>query len=116
MFGRRLSPLLLMAVTTIETLEEDTELSKENIEFIKNILGENSSITKVLCCWGNMIDDRPYLLQQSKVILRLIEEHKIPAFSMGLTQSGNPLHPAPMTVNTKLGGISNVKLLPYILR
>lgn len=86
-------------------------LAKQNVDFIKELLHSDSySISKVLCCWGNHIEDHKYLQNQAEKIISLVNEsgHKIQC--IGLTGFGNPFHPAPMTVNTTLGGIDNITL------
>ena len=90
------------------------DLAKQNVDFIRRLLkNESYSISKVLCCWGNHIEDHKYLQDQAEKIISLVNEsgHKIQC--IGLTELGNPFHPAPMAVNRFLGGIKKIELKEY---
>ena len=93
---------------------EDKSLAKENIDFIKEIFRNNSfKITKIICCWGNHVDDHLYMRNQATKILNIFKESGFKCHCIGTTKSGNPYHPAPMPVNRFLGGIQNIKLQHY---
>ena len=50
-------------------------LANQNVDFIKRLLNNDSySISKVLCCWGNHIEDHKYLQDQAEKIISLIIE------------------------------------------
>lgn len=90
------------------------DLAKQNIEFLRELFNNDSySISKVLCCWGNHIEDHKYLQNQAQKITRLVKESGYKSQCIGITQLGNPYHPAPMAVNRFLGGINNIKLKEY---
>jgi hypothetical protein len=90
------------------------KLIEQNFRFIEALIqNPEYKIKKVVCCWGNHIDDHLYLEQQALKILKLFKEGKVSCYSIGITQSGNPFHPAPMCVNRFLGGISQIRLKPY---
>ena len=82
--------------------------------FIKRLLNNDSySISKVLCCWGNHIEDHKYLQDQAEKIISLIIESGHKNHCIGLTRLGNPSHPAPMAVNRFFGGIKKIELKKY---
>ena len=84
----------------------------KNQKFIeKLIIDPKYNICKVLCCWGNNIENHLYLEEQARIIKNKIDKQ---LYSIGKTMNGNPYHPAPMTVNRYLGGINKVKLIEYI--
>lgn len=90
------------------------DLAKQNVDFIKQLLSNDSySISKVLCCWGNHIEDHQYLKDQAQKIINLVKESGHQSLCIGFTESGNPFHPAPMSINRFLGGINNIKLKEY---
>ena len=94
----------------------DTALAQENIAFIHEILSSKAyNVSKVVCCWGNHINDHAYLQQQAKQIIRLVEASGYQCQCIGKTASGNPYHPAPMPVNRFLGGINNIRLKKFSL-
>ena len=89
-------------------------LAEENFNFINEILNNDSfNISKVVCCWGNHVDDHLYLGDQASKITNLMKESGFKCHCIGTTNSGNPYHPAPMPVNRFLGGIQNIKLEEY---
>lgn len=89
----------------------DKELMMKNQKFIeKLIIDPKYNICKVLCCWGNNIENHLYLEEQARIIKNKIDKQ---LYSIGKTMNGNPYHPAPMTVNRYLGGINKVKLIEY---
>ena len=89
-------------------------LAKQNVDFIKELLHSDSySISKVLCCWGNHIEDHKYLQDQAEKIISLVNESGHKNQCIGLTELGNPFHPAPMAVNRFLGGIKKIELKEY---
>ena len=89
----------------------DKELMMKNQKFIeKLIIDPKYNICKVLCCWGNNIENHLYLEEQARIIKNKIDKQ---LYSIGKTMNGNPYHPAPMTVNKYLGGINKVKLIEY---
>lgn len=92
------------------------ELGERNIQFIEDFLRENNNISKVLFCWGNDVDTRTYLRDYANRITELIQNHQIDTYCIGETKKRNPFHPSRQAVNIFLGGISNVKLLPYAVR
>ena len=89
-------------------------LAKKNFDFISNLLqNPKFKITKVLCCWGNHIDNHLYLKQQALIILEFIREQNLNLYCIGKTKSGNPFHPSPMSVNRHLGGINALGISQY---
>lgn len=89
-------------------------LAKQNVDFISELLNNDSySISKVLCCWGNHIEDHKYLQYQAEKIISLVNESGHKNQCIGLTELGNPFHPAPMAVNRFLGGIKKIELKEY---
>ncbi|MDG2108790.1 MAG: DUF1643 domain-containing protein [Flavobacteriaceae bacterium] len=92
----------------------DIRLTQQNLIFIKDLLQDPKfKIIKVLCCWGNHVDDHLYLKLQSVKILGYIKQYNLKLYCIGITKSGNPFHPAPMSVNRFLGGIDRLKLISY---
>ena len=84
------------------------------MDFIRRLLkNESYSISKVLCCWGNHIEDHKYLQDQAEKIISLVNESGHKNHCIGLTRLGNPFHPAPMAVNRFLGGIKKIELKEY---
>tara|TARA_A100001011_G_scaffold315443_1_gene334098 strand:+ start:9089 stop:9619 length:531 start_codon:yes stop_codon:yes gene_type:complete len=89
-------------------------LAEQNFRFILEILkNPKFNVTKVLCCWGNHIDDRLYLKLQASKILEFAKEKKIVLYCLGKTKLGNPFHPSPMTVNSFLGGMDRLRISQY---
>jgi len=89
-------------------------LAKKNFDFISNLLkNPKFKITKVLCCWGNHIDNHLYLKKQALIILEFIREQNLNLYCIGKTKSGNPFHPSPMSVNNHLGGINALGISQY---
>lgn len=94
--------------------KSDKALAQKNINFIKEMLnGVSHKISKIVCCWGNHINDHSYLQKQAHEIINLIEGSGYSCQCIGVTVSGNPYHPAPMPVNRFLGGINNITLKEY---
>ena len=92
----------------------DKSLAQENIDFIKEMFMDTSfNITKIICCWGNHVDDHSYMRNQASKIIKVFKEAGFKCHCIGITKSGNPYHPAPMPVNRFLGGIQNIKLQEY---
>ena len=90
------------------------QLLKENILFIEQVLtSRDYNITKVLLCWGNGIDNFPYLKESAKNIIAILEKYELPCYYMKMTGNKNPYHPAPTPVNRWLGGINNITLKAY---
>lgn len=95
-------------------IEGDPNLSQENIAFVQNMLADLSyKISKVLCCWGNNIDEFNYLKGYANQILDLLDSKSINLYCIAMTKSGNPFHPSPAPVNRFLGGIDKIRLNPY---
>ena len=95
-------------------INPDIGLTQKNLMFIKDLLQDPKfKIIKVLCCWGNHVDDHLYLKLQSVKILDYIKEYNLKLYCIGITKSGNPFHPSPMSVNRFLGGINRLKLISY---
>tara|TARA_B100001989_G_C24403347_1_gene395342 strand:- start:210 stop:785 length:576 start_codon:yes stop_codon:yes gene_type:complete len=89
-------------------------LAKKNICVIRKLLNNDSySISRVLCCWGNHVEDHNYLKDQAKKIISLVNQSGHKNQCIGLTRLGNPFHPSPLAVNRFFGGITNVKLKNY---
>mgnify|MGYP002051098106 CR=1 FL=1 len=89
-------------------------LIEQNTLLIENLLkNPKSKISKILCCWGNHVEDHFYLALQAQKILECIRGHGLHLYCIGKTKSGNPFHPAPMAVNRFLGGINHLKLIAY---
>lgn len=92
----------------------DIGLTQQNLIIIKDLLQDPEfKIVKVLCCWGNHVDNHLYLRLQSIKILENIKKYNLKLYCIGNTKSGNPFHPAPMSVNRFLGGIDRLKLVSY---
>ena len=92
----------------------DKSLAQENIDFIKEMFRDTSfNIIKIICCWGNHVDDHLYMRNQASKIINVFKEAGFKCHCIGTTKSGNPYHPAPMPVNRFLGGIQNIKLQEY---
>lgn len=86
----------------------------QNIKVLSQLLNDTSpSITMVLCCWGNHINDRKYLEEQAKIILNRITTAQLPLYCIGKTKLGNPYHPAPRVVNRFFGGVHKLKLQEF---
>jgi hypothetical protein len=89
-------------------------LAKQNIDFIKEILSNDSyNIGKIVCCWGNHVSDYAYLQKQAQDIMNLVKRSGHNCLCIEMTAAGNPYHPSPMPVNRFLGGINNIKLKNY---
>ena len=88
-------------------------IAKENIDFIKELINNDSNISKILFCWGNHINDHSYLKKQTDQIIATLKELDLKPLCLGKTLTGNPLHPAPMVVNRFFGGVNNVVLETY---
>ena len=90
------------------------DLANQNVDFIKQLLNNDSySISKVLCCWGNHIEDHAYLQDQAYKIINLAKASGYSCQCIGITRLGNPYHPSPMAINRFLGGINNIILKEY---
>ena len=88
-------------------------IAKENIDFIRELIKKDNNISKILFCWGNHINDHPYLKKQADQIITILKELDLKPLCLGKTLTGNPLHPAPMVVNRFFGGVNNVVLEKY---
>jgi hypothetical protein len=90
------------------------KLIEQNILLIENLLkSPKSKITKVLCCWGNHVDDHFYLALQALKILDCIRRYGLHLYCIGNTKSGNPFHPAQMVINRFFSGKDQIKLITY---
>tara|TARA_B100000963_G_C22512752_1_gene619166 strand:+ start:249 stop:791 length:543 start_codon:yes stop_codon:yes gene_type:complete len=95
-------------------VKANESLCIENVNFIREILSSKKyNISRVICCWGNNIKTRQYLLDQANQIIKIVKNLGHPCECLGLTELGNPYHPAPMSVNRFLGGINNVKIKKF---
>lgn len=68
----------------------DSDIHTKNLMEIKYALESSNAI---LCAWGNLIVKRPYLKKCFFDISKLIIQSKVPTCCLGITKSGNPLHP-----------------------
>ena len=88
----------------------------QNIRCIDAFLQENmDSIGKVCLGWGNHIGKVSYLQNAAIEIRSLLMNYTSEFCCIGITKDGNPIHPSPLSVNTRYGGASSVKLREYIL-
>ncbi len=96
-------------------IKPNSKLTEKNIHFILDLLqNPKSKIKMILCCWGNHIDDHFYLKLQASKILEFIKEQNYIIYCLGMTKSGNPFHPSPMSVNVFLGGINRLRISKYL--
>ena len=66
----------------------DKELMMKNQKFIeKLIIDPKYNICKVLCCWGNNIENHLYLEEQARIIKNKIDKQ---LYYIGKTMNGNP--------------------------
>ena len=89
-------------------------LSQENLSIINDLLLDPSyAIKDVWLCWGNNILKHTYLMNQAKEIHQILNQTNRQPLCIGKTSLNQPMQPAPMTINTKLAGIRNVRLQPF---
>ena len=95
---------------------KSVEHFSQNIRFVDAFLRENmESVGKVCLGWGNHIGTLSYLQKAAIEIQDLLMNHTSEFCCIGITKDGNPMHPSPLSVNTRYGGASFVKLREYIL-
>jgi len=89
----------------------NSKLAYENEAFIISLIQNTGfNIKKILFCWGNYLEKRPYLKKQSLNIMNLLENERQIIYCLGKTRLGNPFHPSPMVINRFLGGLGELKL------
>lgn len=71
-------------------LDLDLDIHTKNLMEIKRALESSNAI---LCAWGNLIFERPYLKKCFADISKLLIQSKVPTYCLGRTRAGNPLHP-----------------------
>ena len=87
---------------------------KQNLTIINKIIqSEEFRIKDVLICWGNNVNNRDYLKDQMKIILKMFESSKFSLSCIGVTKLGNPIHPSPLSINRFLGGLNRIKLKEF---
>ena len=87
---------------------------KQNLTIIDKIIqSEEFRIKNVLICWGNNVNNRSYLKDQMKIILKMFEGSKFSLSCIGITKLGNPIHPSPLSINRFLGGLNQIKLKEF---
>ena len=92
----------------------DPKIAKQNLQFIESLFkNPDYRIHKVLCCWGNHVDDHSYLNDELEKILTVIRKYPIPCYILGHTKLGNPYHPSPMAINRFLGGLNKISLKQF---
>ena len=95
-------------------IKPDLKLIDQNLNIIMELIqNPKFKISKILCCWGNHVDDHLYLKLQASKILEFIKEKNLILYCLGKTKSGNPFHPSPMSVNSFLGGINQLQISEY---
>ena len=95
---------------------KSVEYFSQNIRCIDAFLQENmGSIGKICLGWGNHVGKLSYLQKSAIEIRGLLINYTSEFCCIGITKDGNPIHPSPLSVNTRYGGASSVKLREYIL-
>ena len=90
------------------------DVYSRNLQFIEEYLENNQqSIGSVCLGWGNNIGRLTYLKEAKDSILSMLAQYDFTWHCLGITQAGNPIHPSPLSVNTRYGGASKVQLIPY---
>lgn len=91
-----------------------TDIFSNNLLFIEEFLTNNNHLVGSVCLgWGNHIDNHPYLQKAREAIFDILIQYNLKWYCLGLTQIGNPIHPSPLSINTRFGGASKVRLMPY---
>ena len=63
----------------------------------------HQSIGSVCLGWGNHIDRLTYLKEARDEILAMLTLYDFKWHCLGITQTGHPIHPSPLSVNTRYG-------------
>ena len=85
-----------------------------NLLFVQEYLADNHQSVGAVCLgWGNHIDHYPYLKEARDEILAILTLYDFKWYCLGVTQAGNPIHPSPLSINTRFGGANKVALVPY---
>ena len=86
----------------------------QNLLFVKEYIADNHQSVGAVCLgWGNHIDHYPYLKEARDEILTMLTLYDFKWHCLGVTQAGHPIHPSPLSINTRFGGASKVTLVPY---
>ena len=88
----------------------DTKWLKENLNFILSFIKNEKTISKILFCWGNGIEQFQYLKECSLVIRQTTKQHHLKPYCIGKTKSNHPMHPSPLVINRFFGGTLGVSL------
>ena len=90
------------------------DIYARNLLFIQEYLADNHhSIESVCLGWGNHIGYYSYLQEARDAILTMLTQYDFKWYCIGVTQAGHPIHPSPLSINTRFGGASKVALMPY---
>jgi len=85
-----------------------------NLVFIKEYLVNNCQSVGAVCLgWGNHIDHYPYLKEARDAILAVLTHYDFPWLCLGVTKAGHPIHPSPLSINTRFGGANKAALMTY---
>ncbi|HAB89528.1 MAG TPA: hypothetical protein DCF84_03250 [Bacteroidetes bacterium] len=86
----------------------------QNLLFIEEYLVKNHQSVEAVCLgWGNHIARYPYLKEARDAIRAMLALYDFKWHCLGVTQAGHPIHPSPLSINTRFGGASKVALMPY---
>ncbi|HCE86113.1 MAG TPA: hypothetical protein DEO99_08140 [Bacteroidetes bacterium] len=86
----------------------------QNLLFLEEHLAKNHQSVGAVCLgWGNHIDYYSYLKEARDEILAMLTLYDFKWNCLGVTQAGHPIHPSPLSINTRFGGANKVALVPY---
>jgi len=86
---------------------------KENLAYIFDFIENEKSISKIVFCWGNYVDQYHYLKECRWLISQRINQLKMKPYCLGVTQRQHPMHPSPLVINRFFGGVQGVQLIPF---
>lgn len=90
------------------------DVYNENLLFIEKYLLDNYQSVGTVCLgWGNHIEHYSYLKEARDAILTMLTHYDFKLNCLGVTQAGHPIHPSPLSINTRFGGPTKVALVPY---
>ena len=96
--------------------QKNEQLFWENIQFLNSLFSAGQlRISGVVLARGDNIDRfiLTYLREAAYWLHERLQKYEPVYHCIGSTQKGNPYHPSPQVVNTKLDGIASLKLQPF---